>query len=357
MATFRFNRPQSISSQEMKSPSMKVFKQYHENLINYFGFFNGGGGKHDGFPVYSSGKALKRASVVEKLKVFSRRVVVPHLPVVPSASKWTRLCPSIDFHILANHYDVLSRATNEACHGIDYLMNPEKYSGSDDDPWKGNAGNRYKRQRQLLGCDARGLAMRCLAIVLEPIRMITHMFMSYGRSKGQYRRYPPIMDLIWPRTSIIVMALQYLTTLLHFEGSRLALVWAHSSSSLTDWENNFPEQKLYLRRMILVAISVLRYRHRQFDTWALQLFGVGDQRRSFTERMQLANRFKSLNSCCVPAGLRDLANSASVDLLVSSYYSKILIFTGWLLKTSIIALEGTLIFNFSPPIIHGHFHR
>lgn len=347
LSTFRFNRPQSISSSEMTSPSIKVFKKYYEELMGYFGLFNGGGRKHQGFPIYSSGKSLKRQASVDKLISHARRVVLPHLPTVPSSSKWTRLPPCIDFHIVANHYNLLSCAANEACHGIDYLMYPEKYSCSHDDPWKGDAGNRYKRQRQLLGCDARGLAMRCLAIVLEPIRMITHMFMSYGRSKGQYRRYPPIMDLIWPRKSIIVMALQYLTTLLHFEGSRLALVWAHSSSSLTDWENNFPEQKLYLRRMILVAISVLRYRHRQFDTWALQLFGVGDQRRSLIERMQLANRFKSLNSCCVPAGLRDLANSASVDLLVSNYYSKILIFTGWLLKVSIISLEGTLIFIFS----------
>ena len=58
-------------------------------------------------------------------------------------------------------------------------------------------------------------------IIDEPIQIMTHWFMKYSNRTPNFKRPAPLLDLLWPRTSIIVWALQYLSQMLSGDCPRL----------------------------------------------------------------------------------------------------------------------------------------
>jgi hypothetical protein len=63
-----------------------------------------------------------------------------------------------------------------------------------------------------------------LAIVTEPLRMLTRFFMHCSSTTHRYCSRPHLVDLANPASSVIVIALQYLSTLLVSKDGRVQLL-------------------------------------------------------------------------------------------------------------------------------------
>eukprot|EP00973_Karenia_brevis_P035497 4892498-Karenia_brevis.AAC.1 len=80
------------------------------------------------------------------MDVSVKGVTLPHMPLIPSATKWTKFCPALDFSIVGMHCFMLWRLCNAAYSNITYL---HLILGADadieqDDEWKTKAGKHFK---------------------------------------------------------------------------------------------------------------------------------------------------------------------------------------------------------------------
>ena len=145
-----------------------------------------------------------------------------------------------------------------------------------------------------------------LVIVLECVRYLSRLFMSYSNRARDYGTWPPLYDLLWDAMSPLTWARQFLSSMLTGTTSRLLLIYGRLDyRRFEDWLSNCPEQVWYLRRLILLTDSMLALRHKEkFMSPMLQLACVGDRRRKLDDRKQLVEDMKMSfpNSCCVPPG-------------------------------------------------------
>eukprot|EP00973_Karenia_brevis_P092172 12411123-Karenia_brevis.AAC.1 len=168
--------------------------------------------------------------------------------------------------------------------------------------------------------------------------------MVYGRARSHLKKWPPIMELTNPVTSVIVLALQYLSSLLHCTPAaigRLRLIWGVTGcTSLSQWETRFPNQVKYVWRLIHLASSAILRRHAKYFGMPATLWSIGDLRRPAVKRREMAEELLALRECCRPHGLpKKLALRVCMNTLTSTLFAKMFTFSGWAMKTSIVGLE------------------
>ena len=168
--------------------------------------------------------------------------------------------------------------------------------------------------------------------------------MAYSNRPKDYTKFPPLLDLLWPARSPLIWVAQYLSELLSGDAPRLRIIWAWSGcDSFAQWQEDNPRHAFFLRELILLALALVK--RRQLDKllrlpWAI--FAIGDIRRSFEERVGLANRFKGYRTCCVPFGMaRDLLNdeAVTVSVLTGRRFSLKLFFAAWEILLSLSIVE------------------
>ena len=82
-------------------------------------------------------------------------------------------------------------------------------------------GKRCLRLLSIASDHAEQFVLFAFSIIDEPIQIMTHWFMKYSNRTPNFKQPAPLLDLLWPRKSIIVWSLQYLSQMLSGDCPRL----------------------------------------------------------------------------------------------------------------------------------------
>ncbi|CAJ1389305.1 unnamed protein product [Effrenium voratum] len=227
-------------------------------------------------------------------------------------SDWTKLGPCLDFYMAAQHQNVLGKLLDRAAWAMKFPQHAELREDEEVD-WHGLAGRRFQRARSCLSCREEQFHRTLLAIMVEPLRHLHSVFLKFAHAAADDQNWPPLLGEVWAPCSKYVAVLQYYSSLLSGQGSRLRLLWQLGGhASMESWFSEEPGQVSRVRSNILMIASSL---HRRFSTslnkWPWRLFGIADMRR-LGDHESLIQQFWATQPCCLPVGFaRDLRTNVS----------------------------------------------
>ena len=173
-------------------------------------------------------------------------------------------------------------------------------------------GSRFEAARRYIDDPVTRPWLISLALVLEPLRILSSWFMRRAHDVELHHSCRhPLCGIVYPGSSPVVAALQYLASMLHGQPRRLVLLWRSSGyASFAAWFASASTEIRQLPRLVM-AISASIY-HRIFRAvnnfpWALVAFA--DPRTTREQLDILARRWDRSRACCLPAGMaRKLKN-------------------------------------------------
>ncbi|CAE7945648.1 unnamed protein product [Symbiodinium necroappetens] len=228
------------------------------------------------------------------------------VPTIPLMSDWTKVGPAIDWFLSADFAGTLSRLVKDA-----RLLDraPKPAADAEDElhekiDWARLAGRRLVRTQKMLESAEERLRRAILAVSIEPLRHVHSTFLKFAHAAADSESWPVLLNEVWTPTSKICSVLQYLSTLLAGQGSRLALVSQESGEiSLQGWIRSRPQEaKAARQQFLLVAVGLHRRYEANILRYPFKLFGVADARRT-AEHTSLCKDFFKTSPCCLPPGL------------------------------------------------------
>jgi hypothetical protein len=169
--------------------------------------------------------------------------VISTHPPVPEVGKWTKLGPTLDYHVSALMGSFFHGLVVFALREVHWAKDTALDENMDENlrqqvSWHQVAGKKYKQTEAALGAPTYFLI---LALVTEATRHLIqfHMAASHNHiasptfaavyADGGATRHPPILDLMHPNLSILVSVLQYMSTILcrPTSWSRITLLLRH----------------------------------------------------------------------------------------------------------------------------------
>ena len=128
--------------------------------------------------------------------------------------------------------------------------------------WQKLAGKRYARTLRMLACPEERFHRRLLAIVIEPLRHLHSTYLRFAHEAINDLKWPRLIDEIWGPTSKCVQVLQYFSTLVSGQATRLKLLWRlDGASSMEEWIVSNDCHVKQTRRLLLSAMTSVHRRH------------------------------------------------------------------------------------------------
>ena len=248
---------------------------------------------------------------VKKILIATIDFMFVSLPDVPNWGKWTKTGPCLDRILpmlwIGNLLGALMPvAFSRIQVSLDTHTPGEVEALVGDASWHELAGKRLKKAMSFVAEAETCVDLTIMAIVLEPLRHLTGLFLSCGRL-GRPGDLPALVNLVSPSTSLVYHSLQYYSMLLSGHGTRLELLWrlVAKRGSYSEWLSQCPQQAWKLRRAILCAATWVHRRHQcLFEQWPWPLARLVDHRLDHVHRTTLAREF-FVNPCVDPYfGLR-----------------------------------------------------
>ncbi|CAK9068961.1 unnamed protein product [Durusdinium trenchii] len=257
-------------------------------------------------------------------------------------SDWTKVGPSLDFFLATEHQGILALLLERASWAFKFEHQaPARQDYDEQIEWHQLAGRRFQRMRKCLACRQERFHRTLLAVVVEPLRHLHSSFLKFAHSAADDRNYPKLLDEVWPAQSMYVAILQYFSTFLANQCSRLRLLFQISGCrSFEEWCAEEPLQVSATRSQLLLVATVLARRyHTTLYRWPWKLFGIADMRRSSFDHKALTEEFWQTPMCCLPAGF-----SRQIRTVVGSMDAFIqqLPLWRWLLLMSALTIKGTI---------------
>ena len=159
-----------------------------------------------------------------------------------------------------------------------------------------------------------------LAIVIEPHRSLSEWWLLRAREVDRHPTRVPVLDLLYPATSVLVVVLQYLGSLLYSAGAaRLRLVWGYEGfESFPHFCSAKPRELRGFRRLLLVVSVGMYRRHRVWTkSWSLRVLQFVDTRVSQSKKDELGLLWDGLGACCgTPGVARQLRNNGIASAML-----------------------------------------
>ena len=230
------------------------------------------------------------------------RVILRTVPNVPLLSDWTKLGPSLDFFVGAEHAGILTKLLEHAAWAREF----PQFSETEElalVSWQKLAGSRYARTKRVLRSEEERLQRTLLAVCIEPLRHLHDKFLRFAHTAPNEEEWPVLLSQVWGPTSAFVAVGQYFSSLLVGDFGRVRLMWQLSgSSSMQEWINDYPSQaKLVRNQLLFVCASVHRRFASSLDKWPFRLWGLCDPRR--LDHDELLTTFFQMQPCCLPEGV------------------------------------------------------
>ena len=150
--------------------------------------------------------------------------------------------------------------------------------------WGKVAGKYHARARAILQSDSEMVCVVIMQLVDEGFRALHMYFLAVAHAKTPWEgeHQPPIASMCNPRSSIVVVVLQYWSCLMSGKSPRLAMLLMYRRcESVHEWFHAWPSDVLQLRRATSCAIgSVVRRLLLLYEKDSWRLFLLGDRRLS-----------------------------------------------------------------------------
>ena len=298
-------------------------------------------------------------STVGKLAYAIDDVVLSRCPVQPSMGKWTQLGECLDWFMLSMAGSLFPNLFQHAMRGT-LKDDSEALEGAAegfmlDCSWHAVAGTRKRKtEANLQDPDFRARVL-LLAVLIEPARRLTSFYMKTSGADLQEEQdeWPPLIDLLNPKASLIHQCLQYWSTMLGApcDCKRLILVWKHRGcGSYKDWCTRFPADIQFLRKGALALAAAVYRRQFMYLKQSFGGFAVCDTRLPEGRRMLCAQELVSKPYCCLsPGAHRSLAKKAYDDAAAPKSTADVarallavgpqLCMASWFLRLSVACIE------------------
>jgi hypothetical protein len=167
-------------------------------------------------------------------------------------------------------------------------------------------GKRWQASVDLLGDAGRVRSLLFLTLAVEPLRYLSAWWMRRAREVDRRPDCIPLLDMLRPESSPLLVAQQYISTLLAAGpgADRLQLVWRYQEfASYIDWCAALPQQVRELRRLLLCAAVGLHRRHAAtFKRMTWRLVQLCDPRVAESDKDRLAQEWDASHACCLAPG-------------------------------------------------------
>ena len=255
-------------------PAHRCSPAFTKALHEFFAVFNGRSGPKLIHHCSGSDCCINgEVTTCERMTNSVCAVLLSRVPELPAMSKWTNVACCVDSFvglILANN--VLEQLFTET---FRKMRTPTRSAsttegGGDlaDDgsfDWHKVAGRRLSRARGAATSRVWRVSLVTLAIVAEPLRTMTRFFMHCSSTTHRYCSRSHLVDLANPASSVIVIALQYLSTLLFSKHGRVELLLrAVGHNSLEEFIRLDRPLAKRFRLSILHASGEIYRRHASF---------------------------------------------------------------------------------------------
>lgn len=201
---------------------------------------------------------VDRQACVQKMSGAILGVLLREVPLTPACSKWTKLGPCVDSVMCCLVVHGLFQRLFES-------LNVDEEQRTAEDPLEDTVylqdvaygsvqGKRFMAGRDMLRCLESRVSLIMLALVLEPLRLLSSWLMRRAREVHEPGVPPKSFDMWLPRRSPVCAVLQYLATLLWGRNDRLMFFWrSMECPSLHDWYHEHPHAVRRVRRAIVTT--------------------------------------------------------------------------------------------------------
>ena len=285
-------------------------RRYREQLEQFYEIVNSGFNNTFVTPGKLYYKCKPGTSVYDakqKLTGLIINVLLRTRPGLAVISKWTKLGPVIDFMVSTTIGNMLGKLFEVARGAFAYDQN----TGNDGSntvaseiEWHKVCGSHMRRGLFVATDTGRHVNILIMAIVFEPLRQHHLWLLQTGHSVIDRARWPPVLSLMWAKTSHITKIMQYYSQLLTGRAQRLRLLWWRlGCQDFEDFRVHYPSIHKLLRRSIVVAQAQVRKRLWENLHEAMSILQMGDFRRSPEDlQANVVDPLARKNSCCVPFG-------------------------------------------------------
>ena len=236
------------------------------------------------------------------------------VPKRPNIKKWSKLGPSLDWHLVAvgagllpailrgpSFKEVKVQAIREASNmvaGCGHAVESEEFH------WHRVQGQRYAHYRDHIEKPIFMPTIIILCLVFEPLRFITKWFFRHASvlQRARHRaagRCAPLCDLVWPQRSVIVRVQTYLSFLLSGRAPRLKILYGRTHRSYAEWARDCPSENEQFRRTVVAASSLVEMRHmRPAFSAPWPAAAAADHRRPLENRRAIVMSYLATPSEC-----------------------------------------------------------
>ncbi len=252
-----------------------------------------------------------------------QKVFFKTLPIVPCASRWMRLSPSVDFHLAGtlvhNMFGKLFSiafsdlplpggrgGANAALGCEDEIARAGLEQLQMDVAWHAVAGARLKRTLQVQASQGQAARLAIAAMVLAPLNQVAAFFLRAAAASSREAPNPPwLCDLLSPKHSCVTWALRHYTSILRGQAPCLLFLLSPEGFRLEDvpeWVAAHQGDAVALQRSLLAAAAGLHRRVQSVvESWPWAIAALADKRRPVEERRECAERFLKYPLCCLDA--------------------------------------------------------
>ena len=307
-----------VLAQSEATISSDAFLNLQGNLHVLFSVWRGGFFNSDGkFVIYvslaESLDELVKAALKRKLVHCYVSVALSGAPPRPSLGKWTPLFKCMAWLVIALTGNVLPTSVRFSFQDYKTVDDATDHKGAVeafqlDVDWRRvqskakthfdkNFGDVSTRTRTLL-----------LAVVIEPLFQLHRFYMhcSLRNVNDGINGWPPLLNAINPKASIIHAILQYYSGMLadpSSSGWLLIIMAQRGFSDFRQWHQHYPGDVEILRQGLLCAMCSLERRLWQEYQAKYRILSVGDLRFPKEERSAIAAEIVRQRQCCCRPGL------------------------------------------------------
>lgn len=270
----------------------KSVDNYKARWREFFAVWNGGFSQPGVVTHHCSGPGCCQngeESTRKRFAVVMQSTMLSKTPSRPSLGKWLLLIRCLSFFWVALTCGVWVDLFDAALAGVaEQPRESAEADGDDADPesdmaWAAVAGKRKARARRALGDVGFRVRLLLLAILVEPMCQMHSYFMDVSNSDPcqEAKGWPPIVDLLNPRASLVHAALEYLTMLCVCPTRCPRLVVPMAQRGCTNfamWKEAFPGDVALLSRGALHLIGAISRRHRSYLETGFQPLTLCDNR-------------------------------------------------------------------------------
>ena len=328
----------------------KRFRQAWTRFVEILGY----GWEHNQFIHYCDdpdNEAYKRSVVMDAAQCISK-CIFNRIPSTPQSNKWTQRARCMIWFFLAMSPCALLLSLYKLAFGrlvVDLLKDrgtgTDEYADSMD--YHRVNGKRMKQGEIFLEDKTMMIYVVILVVVQEVLQFYTWWLIVAGRSAIDVSAPLPIFDLVHDAFSPLVLARQYLSSILRGKSSRLKLIFLKCGcASIAELHVEQPATIAALRRAALTCDGWLYRKHyKPLRGYPWKLASIADKRLPRAFRRALAVEFLSDCDMCMDKYFsRRFRNTHLVDvtpdeLVDSEFYQNILFYWAQSIQIHIAGIE------------------